>query len=197
MRRTLSIVACPAYAPSDPTPRSERGCEHCGHRVHELSALTEVELGRLLDGPEARVCVHAKVRRDGTPVLTGSRRALAMGLAAGLAAVAACAPHVTELELPGSLCEDADGFEIDCESELERWLESLPEQLPAPDDSVSPEGERSQAEPAPRDDDESEYLGMIYVVEDARETSPAAVKAERERLLEIERRARAHARGQG
>lgn len=67
-------------------------------------------------------------RPSGSLVLRGARRSL--GLALGLTAMAACAPHVRELELPGSLCEDADGYEAPCESEIDAWLRTIPEPPP-------------------------------------------------------------------
>lgn len=186
MRRRLSIVACPAYAPNDPTPRGERGCERCGHQVHDLTQMTEDELTRLLQERTERVCVYARVRRDGTPVL--SRRRMLGGMAtAGITTIAACAPHAAELELelPGSLCEDADGFEVSCESEIDHWLDSIPEE-PAPLDEpiaqrdeepeLEPDSEKERADdPEVLDIGDVEFLGMMDIDEDFVSPAPPSL----------------------
>lgn len=197
-RRALSILPCPVYAPDDPTPLGARGCERCGHRVHDLSAMDAPQVRRLLDEPRSRLCVHARVRSDGALV---SRRArLPLGLTLGLAAVAACTPHVRdmELELPGSLCEDADGFEVPCESEIDAWLETIPEPSPTPE--VLGEGSEPPAVRQPEGDDgatpidsgEYDILGFVDPVDDW-EASEAEQQEEREWRLDLERRAKAAA----
>lgn len=217
-RPSLSIVPCPAYAPDDPTPRHERGCGRCGHRVHDLSAMDELQAQRLLDTPSERLCVHARVQRDGALVLREGRRSrrlrlqhaaersmgLAMGLAMGLTAMAACAPHVrdVELDLPGSLCEDVNGYEIPCESEIDAWLRTIPESPPSamtehasetsePEGTIEPETDDPEVVLEP-ERDEYDLLGFVDNAYDE-PPSEAEVQAERERRLELERRARAAA----
>ncbi|MCB9714363.1 MAG: hypothetical protein H6712_10925 [Myxococcales bacterium] len=90
------------------------------------------------------------------PVHARRARPLVAGL--GLATLAACAPQVAELELPGSLCHDAEGFEIPCDSELDRWLESIPDE-PSPEGDESPLAEDETIEIIEIDDVET--LGML------------------------------------
>ncbi|MEM9457568.1 MAG: hypothetical protein AAGF11_25540 [Myxococcota bacterium] len=220
-RPSLSIVPCPAYAPHDPTPRHERGCERCGHRVHDLSTMDEHQARRLLHAPSERLCVHARARRDGTLVLAGGRRSgrlrlglamgLTMGLAMGLTTMVACAPHVrnVELDLPGSLCEDIDGYEIPCESEIDAWLNTIPESSPSAmtehaSETSEPEGTTKPETDAPEQEhdvaleperDDYELLGFVDEAYDATSEAEiqAEIQAEHERRLELERRARAAA----
>lgn len=192
-RRSLSILPCPVYAPGDPTPRGEAGCEHCGHRVYDLAAMEEHDALRLLGEPRERLCVHARVRRDGSLVFR--RASLTMGLSLGLGTLAACAPHHRELELPGSLCEDADGYEISCESEVDAWLQSIPE-LPPSSETAEPREHAEHVDepggptptPESRHADENEY-DMLGFVDASDMIEEAELEAEQQQLLELEARA--------
>jgi hypothetical protein len=144
-RRHLPIAEhCEAFVPA-PGSADEGGfCERCQQPVHDASAMTEPELRRFLAAREGtRVCLSyhtdargwIRLRPTPTPRATPP---LAVGALALL--LAACAGHAVELEAPGPVCRDADGYAIACPEWSEPDMLSTPE-VEAPLADRDPEGE--------------------------------------------------------
>lgn len=109
-RRSLPIAApCQVF---EPTPE-QSFCDHCRTHVHDLSAMTKPEAEALLaSNVGRRICVAYRTTQDGTVIHRPPARASGPLMALGLAA---CAAHPPELELPGTVCRDPQGYEVDCE----------------------------------------------------------------------------------
>lgn len=126
---------------SAPGSADEGGfCERCQTQVHDVSAMRESELRRFLAARVGTsVCLsyrtdaqgRLRLRPEPAPM---SREPRAMGaLAVGALAMllAACAGHATELEIPGPVCRDVDGYTISCSEPLAAQMLSVPEVVAA------------------------------------------------------------------
>jgi hypothetical protein len=111
-RRHLRIVdPCDVFEPRD---RVEL-CAHCNKDVHDLSRMTEAQARRLLaDSRNKAICVAYRSRPDGNVVF---RPATSMaGWLATCLLLSACTgwSPAGEINLPGDVCFDASGNEVNC-----------------------------------------------------------------------------------
>jgi hypothetical protein len=128
-RRQLPIVGhCEGFVPA-PGAADEGGfCERCRKQVYDVSAMRESELRRFLAARAGmRVCLSYRTDERGRLRLRPEPHPLALGALALL--LVACAGHVSELEAPGMVCRDADGFEVACPTWVEPEMHSVPEVL--------------------------------------------------------------------
>jgi hypothetical protein len=135
-RRQLPIVGrCEGFVPAPGSTATGGFCERCQQEVHDVSAMRESELRRFLAARVGtEVCVsyrtdaegRLRLRPEPAPVL---RQPLAVGALALL--LAACAGHATELEAPGPVCRDADGYVVACDEPPAPEMLSLPEAVAA------------------------------------------------------------------
>ncbi len=132
-RRQLPLAyRCEGFVPA-PGSTGEGGfCESCRKQVHDVSAMRESELRRLLAAHVGEtICLayradaHGRVQLRPEPA-AALLRPLALGALAML--LAACAGHATELEVPGTVCRDADGYAIACPEWPEPGMLSVPEE---------------------------------------------------------------------
>lgn len=134
-RRQLPLAyQCEGFVPA-PGSTGEGGfCERCRRQVHDVSAMRESELRRLLAAHAGgTVCLayrtDARGRVQLRPEPAWARwQPLAVGALALL--LAACAGLAGDPVIPGGYCRDADGYEVPCVewSEPEMW--SVPESEP-------------------------------------------------------------------
>ena len=131
-RRQLPLAyPCKGFVPA-PGSTGEGGfCERCQKEVHDVSAMRESELRRLLAAHAGgTVCLayrtdaHGRVRLRPEPAPTPLHPLLAGTLALLLAA---CAGHATELEIPGATCRDEDGYAVSCSEWSDPAMQSVPE----------------------------------------------------------------------
>jgi hypothetical protein len=139
-RRQLPIVGrCEDFVPP-PGATDEGGfCERCHKQVHDVSAMHEPELRRFLAARVGtRVCLSYRTDDAGRLRLRPEPAAAAASghathgphpWAVGALALllAACAGHMNELDAPGSLCHDADGYAVSCPSWPEPGMHSVPD----------------------------------------------------------------------
>lgn len=136
-RRQLPLAyRCEGFVPA-PGAAGEGGfCEQCQKQVHDVSAMRESELRRLLAAHAGgTVCLayrfdasgRVRLRPEPTPAL---RQPLVIGALALL--LAACAGHAGELETPGATCRDADGYAVSCDEWSDPGMLSVPEAGEAP-----------------------------------------------------------------
>jgi hypothetical protein len=133
-RRQLPIVGpCEEFVPAPGAVGAGGFCERCCKQVHDVSAMREPELRRFLAARVGtRVCLAYRTDAAGLLQLRPEPAAVRPDLhplAVGALAVllAACAGHVTELEAPGAVCHDADGYEVSCPTWPEPGMHSVPE----------------------------------------------------------------------
>lgn len=165
-RRQLPIVDhCEAFVPA-PGSADEGGfCERCQKQVHDVSAMRESELRRFLAARVGtQVCLsyrtdahgRLRLRPEPAPMSRESRAVGALAVGALAMLLAACAGHATELEIPGSVCRDVDGYAVSCSEPLAAQMLSVPEVVaarepagcPVRPTAPSPEGEPT-SEPGP------------------------------------------------
>ncbi len=129
-RRQLPIAnPCEGF---EPAPGSVSGgggfCTRCSKQVHDVSAMRESELRRFLaERTTPTVCLAYRVDARGVIQLRPEPRTRVLALAAMVALLAACAGHGRELEVPGSACVDASGYEVVCDEFSEAEMVSVPE----------------------------------------------------------------------
>lgn len=131
-RRHLPLAyRCEGFVPAPGSTGDGGFCERCSTQVHDVSAMREGELRRLLARHAGgTVCLayrtdargRVRLRPEPRPVL---RESLAAGALALL--LAACAGHATELEIPGADCRDEDGYAVSCAEPQDPSMLSVPE----------------------------------------------------------------------
>jgi hypothetical protein len=111
-RRSLPIAApCDGFEPGS----GGRFCGRCQQHVHDLSALTERELERLLAAHVGqRICIAYRTTADGSIVVRPEPRAI--GLAIAILGLAECSWSAPTLESPElSPCLDDRGYRAACQ----------------------------------------------------------------------------------
>lgn len=142
-RRQLPLAyQCEGFVPAAGSAGDGGLCERCQRQVHDVSAMRESELRRLMaKHAGGTVCLAYRVDDRGRVRLRpeptwGQWQPLAVGALASL--LGACAGLVEEIEMmtPGGYCRDYDGEEIPCveSSESEAWglgtMEVVPSREP-------------------------------------------------------------------
>jgi hypothetical protein len=141
-RRQLPIVGhCEDFVPQAGAADEGGFCERCRKQVHDVSAMHESELRRFLAARAGtRACLsyrtdeHGRLRLRPEPV-AAPRRAQPPGrsephpwaLGALALLLAACAGHVSEIEAPGEVCRDEDGYAVSCPTWVDPSMQSVPE----------------------------------------------------------------------
>ena len=143
-RRRLRVVdPCTVFDPSD---RVEL-CAHCHKDVHDLSRMTEAQARRLLSASSGKaICVAYRSRPDGTVVFRPSSMAGWLAACLLLTACTGWGP-AEELHLPGDVCFDAAGQQVDCMDPAAGYeirpekstIPSAPSAGSAPDVSTTPD----------------------------------------------------------
>lgn len=144
-RRQLPVVdPCAGFVPAEGSVRGDGGfCERCQRDVHDVSAMSESQLRTFLVARAGtRVCVayrvdargYVRLRPEPPPSPPPTQWPLQahwmQGTVGALALLlAACAGHLSEAEVPGSACRDAQGYEVECPGWGEAELLSVPEAL--------------------------------------------------------------------
>jgi hypothetical protein len=129
-RRQLPLsYQCEGFVPVPGSTGDGGFCERCQQRVHDVSAMRESELRKLLAAHAGgRVCLAYRTDARGRVRLRPEPtrwRPLAVGALAML--LAACAGHAAELETPGTVCRDADGYVVSCPEWAEPGMLSVPD----------------------------------------------------------------------
>ena len=111
-RRHLRVVdPCEVFEPRDRVQL----CAHCNNDVHDLSRMTEAQARRLLaTSRDKAICVAYRSRPDGSVVFRPT--ASMAGWLAACLLLSACTGWAPagEINLPGDVCFDACGQEVDC-----------------------------------------------------------------------------------
>lgn len=129
-RRQLPIASpCEGFQPAPGSAEGLGGyCQRCRKTVHDVSAMRESELRRFIAARVGQtVCVAYRVDAHGGIVLRPEPRPARAALAAMTVLLVACAGHVTELEVPGTGCVDASGYEVACSDPEAIDLMSVPD----------------------------------------------------------------------
>lgn len=131
-RRHLPLAyRCEGFVPAPGSTGDGGFCEQCQKQVHDVSAMREGELRRLLARHAGgTVCLAYRTDARGHLRLRPEpRSALRESLATGALALllAACAGHATELEIPGDACRDEDGYAVSCAEPPDPGMLSVPE----------------------------------------------------------------------
>ncbi len=129
-RRHLPLAyQCDGFEPAPGSTGDGGFCEKCNKQVHDVSAMRESELRRLLAAHVGgTVCLAYRTDARGQVLLRpepAPMRPLAIGALASL--LAACAGHLGELEIPGSVCRDEDGYEVTCPEWSDAEMRSVPD----------------------------------------------------------------------
>lgn len=132
-RRQLPLAyQCKGFVPAPGSTGDGGFCERCQRQVHDVSAMRESELRRLLAAHAGgtvclayRVDDHGRVRLRPEPA-RAQWQPLGVGALALL--LAACAGLAGEPVIPGGYCLDADGYEVPCAQWTEPAMHSVPEQ---------------------------------------------------------------------
>lgn len=132
-RRQLPLAyQCEGFVPAEGSAGDGGFCERCQQQVHDVSAMREPELRRLLaKHAGGTVCLAYRVDDRGRVRLRpepawAQWQPLAVGALALL--LAACAGLAGEPVIPGGYCLDADGYEVPCVEWVEPAMQSVPEQ---------------------------------------------------------------------
>lgn len=146
-RRHLPLAhRCEGFVPAPGSAGDGGFCERCQQPVHDVSAMRESDLRRLLAAHAGTtVCLAYRADARGRVLLRPEPAAVGQPLAVGALAslLAACAGHAGELARPGDGCRDQDGYAVSCPE----W--SDPQVLSVPDDLAVRRGEPSPGEGCP------------------------------------------------
>lgn len=160
-RRQLPLAyRCDGFVPA-PGSTGEGGfCEQCRKQVHDVSAMRESELRRLLAAHAGgTVCLAYRVDDRGRVRLRpeparAQWQPLALGALATL--LAACSWLADETVIPGGYCRDDDGEEVPCVESFEHEAWSVPAAEGCPIRPTAPAPAPAPAaltDPAPGGDD--------------------------------------------
>ncbi len=147
LRRHLPLAhRCEGFVPAPGSAGDGGFCERCQQPVHDVSAMRESDLRRLLAAHAGTtVCLAYRADARGRVLLRPEPAAVGQPLAVGALAslLAACAGHAGELASPGVGCRDQDGYAVSCPE----W--SDPQVLSVPDDLAARRGEPPAGEGCP------------------------------------------------
>jgi hypothetical protein len=141
-RRHLPLAyQCDGFVPAPGSSGDGGFCERCQERVHDVSTMRESELRRLLAAHAGgTVCLSYRTDARGQVLLRPEPAAVRLSVGALATLLAACAGHMGELEIPGSVCRDEDGYAVTCPEWSDAEMLSVPEDHEATPDCES-EGE--------------------------------------------------------